>query len=1268
MKKIFRMALVCALAGATLLYTGCTKDYSDDINDLKDRVSSVESTVASLQAAINAGSVITNVQANSEGYLVTLSNGQSYQVYNGKQGEKGDKGDKGDTGATGATGAQGAQGEKGDKGDKGDTGAAGTVVTIGEDGYFYFDGKKTDYIARGEKGETGATGATGAKGDKGDTPKMTVGENGNWFADGVDTGVKAQGEKGDKGDAGYTPYIGENGNWWIKDATTGEPTDTGVKATTNQITLDEDGYICIDGKSTGVKAGNVAVWDEEAGTVTFLNIDGEGGELVIGVCELTSIVFVPQLYLEGIEAMEYDYVDGHYWKAYVDDKYPTTGEDDEESKYSIAKKTILGFGAYTYGDAGYTDKDLEAYGLTTKSAYPYHFNEVATAEYHVNPTSFDLSKATFTMEPTEKMNVTRADGLKWDVNVVDIERDGDVAKVSYTIENPEYVTVAGAYYWDKNNNEWAFDEATEFDDEYPIGLVRLNAQLNDSKKEVSSDYAAIAPFAEKFADLAFISKYAADDCGHPTEDALYETAEDAIEHAASVSVQYQTLDTDLAKIIKVHMNPAGTKLHQASEAEDSYTLAEIQAKYPGFEYKFQLIPYTLGDNKTPEASYGVIDGSTFVPGYPGKDGKTVKNSGAEKDGISSVGRKPLVLCTLVDETGNVVLYGFFKIVITEDETFRDAFIVKEFTTPYTCKAEAHSSWLDCSFTTLESELQISKNEFKDRYGDNFQTGHTYIFDGEDFVEDFYLGSYEFDVVESLGEFVYTADKNKTVASTNDKFGYKLNQYQMDFINKYFGGEVTLYGKFGSDYDYVFIGVTVKVADKPVVKFVEHLTKYWYTTADDSARDLIFVNPRIPRGDEEYDDVQKYNKWINSVWAYNTVTAELDASSKSVYSSVWSSTPYTYHYELAPTKEQPTILGYQLIVKEDGDVDKFYYADKAENCYDDVNLLGYLNTSDIQTVKNGKVVEDFEGKNLSGDDRTYGKITYVNTNDIAKAVLNQFPAPQFGATEDLAENLADMLYVNVNLVATYADCEIPLATEQFHVGFFRPVDIVSGDPEPLRDGITGGSKITLGDFFNATDWKDHDIFVLKTVKDVPATSTTAAVTHTEYALNEALPGLTWWEYYGFSKIHFRMDQVVTDMNGSLDYVYEYTYTAANGKEKTAAGVQKELKLKVVATDPKGYDADQVLWDVKTTYPKGQDVCFDWAKGETEISFKDAEGKSTKYIVDPEYVANYCKLVLYNNADPIQSCNLYIPVDVEYYWGTVTGNVVVPIKHTRTGSND
>ncbi len=45
MKKFFRVALVCALAGATLLYTGCTKDYSEDLNSLQKQVETQGNTI-----------------------------------------------------------------------------------------------------------------------------------------------------------------------------------------------------------------------------------------------------------------------------------------------------------------------------------------------------------------------------------------------------------------------------------------------------------------------------------------------------------------------------------------------------------------------------------------------------------------------------------------------------------------------------------------------------------------------------------------------------------------------------------------------------------------------------------------------------------------------------------------------------------------------------------------------------------------------------------------------------------------------------------------------------------------------------------------------------------------------------------------------------------------------------------------------------------------------------------------------------------------------
>ena len=54
MKKIFRMVFVSVLAGAALLYTGCTKDYSEDISNLESKVAANEGSIASLQSQVAA--------------------------------------------------------------------------------------------------------------------------------------------------------------------------------------------------------------------------------------------------------------------------------------------------------------------------------------------------------------------------------------------------------------------------------------------------------------------------------------------------------------------------------------------------------------------------------------------------------------------------------------------------------------------------------------------------------------------------------------------------------------------------------------------------------------------------------------------------------------------------------------------------------------------------------------------------------------------------------------------------------------------------------------------------------------------------------------------------------------------------------------------------------------------------------------------------------------------------------------------------------------
>lgn len=144
MKKKFYGALVL---GSVLLAGGMVScsDYDDDIDSLNNRVTAVEQTVKELQDKINAGAVITDVQTVENGVKVTLSDGSSFTLVNGKDG------------------------------------SAGSVVTMGSDGYWYIDGQKTENPWKGEKGDKGDQGDPGTSGTTAPSKYYVPNEDGYWY-------------------------------------------------------------------------------------------------------------------------------------------------------------------------------------------------------------------------------------------------------------------------------------------------------------------------------------------------------------------------------------------------------------------------------------------------------------------------------------------------------------------------------------------------------------------------------------------------------------------------------------------------------------------------------------------------------------------------------------------------------------------------------------------------------------------------------------------------------------------------------------------------------------------------------------------------------------------------------------------------------------------------------------------------------------------------------------------------------------------------------
>lgn len=101
------------MLGTTGTFTSC-KDYDDDINNLQEQVDGIKSDLKALQDKVNNGLWVTSVSPVEGGFTITFSDGQSYQIVNGKDGESADP---------------------------------GTIVSVSEDGYWVIGDTKTPYKA-----------------------------------------------------------------------------------------------------------------------------------------------------------------------------------------------------------------------------------------------------------------------------------------------------------------------------------------------------------------------------------------------------------------------------------------------------------------------------------------------------------------------------------------------------------------------------------------------------------------------------------------------------------------------------------------------------------------------------------------------------------------------------------------------------------------------------------------------------------------------------------------------------------------------------------------------------------------------------------------------------------------------------------------------------------------------------------------------------------------------------------------------------------------
>ena len=476
-------------------------------------------------------------------------------------------------------------------------GAVITNVTVTDSGIVITtsDGK-TYTITNGKdgaKGDTGATGAQGEKGDKGDTGAQ--GEKGD-KGDKGDTGATgAQGEKGEKGDTGaagkdggfYTP--GEDGFWYFhKDSTDKAGTKTEYKT---------------------LPAGTItAELSKDGKKLTLKGIPGyEDGFTFEINATLSSLVFIPQVYVGGVEGMLFS---AYYYDSLKGDKLDDPNESWTTSFEYDAEK-----------NPGYTP-------FKSDTHYEHMYNTETIAEYHVNSNNIVLD-STFKYEFIRKDVETRAKSSDdFYVKADFVSFENDILKVKVTVSGRE-----------------ARDNS--------ISVVALKA--SNGTYSVVSDYATL--WSDTYYDLR-ISKPFYKDEKNQTVDYHYrrilnESDSEAgnstvvwdsnvkLEDAAKgcdLSVPYDG-SIDLKKYVKAHFKRGCTEL------------SEKLMKDLDLTWNFALVKnYVIGTPETDQIEFANLADGVFTPKV------------YDVDGTAAGGRTPIVRVKLL-HGNDVVAVAYIKVYI-----------------------------------------------------------------------------------------------------------------------------------------------------------------------------------------------------------------------------------------------------------------------------------------------------------------------------------------------------------------------------------------------------------------------------------------------------------------------------------------------------------------------------------------------------------------------------------------------------------------------------
>lgn len=856
---------------------------------------------------------------------------------------------------------------------------------------------------------------------------------------------------------------------------------------------------------------------------------------------LRSLVFIPELYVDGIEADEYNFV----WYA------PLTKSNVTLSGKNFEQVDVDGT------VPAYTDNTQ---GNKTKW---HSFNPVQTVEYHLNPSTANVSGVTL-------------DFISNDAAVINTKASVAAPAVDSYSSNNGILSVNMTANGVNSFNTYEAGKAS---------VYALNADVPMSTGKyatVTSDYARLYPTYMTPKALAFDNKTGAT-CSNGLH--LYKTMKEAVESEHQLEMEYTPGSTlNILDFLEMHLgyNKPAELNNQPAEVVKVWNAvsdAKTIEKY-GFVFNFQLIDYKVGSNETNDSKYAQINKTTGVmnPCAVDANGNQITDSNLQ----SSIGRCPVVLVTVTRDK-DVVLHGFIKVKIVKTVKAHTTAAFNAPDAKFGCNNYTYEmKWEEVSYKVLEAynnsdnaEGGISKDQFDLLYeisADASGVLYQYAKSGD--------GKLKSDWSKVASSKVYGTVKEvpDPTSTTTSVLQWTLAPKDMQNIWEKSGHKVTIYVGYrerttgvAENEPSIFIPITVKVT-KPTGSVVEKIKEYWFGNSYEKA----MINVARPT------DGGSTLNWvtdIDQVWLANAPTFKPTSGYPS-----YSPAALKYKYYFAP--EQPAInvngQTYQLKVSTNKAFDKWDGSSKAYKNSEiqkaeldhalDITKGLYTNTT---LLYNNEVIAEL--------DQATGKVTYKDGN-IAKLLLNASAS---------VERSEAKLYANIGVTA-YSPCNIALslanAINPYY--FLRPINLKTNGSGVFLDGQANGSEVHVADLIDIVDWRK-----------VEFTPRDAQGTITDYS------NVWLYAYYNVNSITVKTDEATCNLNNSSTFkkmsdvtsFIELTYVGRQSGQNTSTWAYAARENTVAGSTKDNYEVYRTCFGKLVYKNNGNNVKSFQIKVPIEITY-------------------------------------------------------------------